>query len=512
MNIDQQLAYAQQLLSRRDVNTAYQRLLELERQSPFNPIVLTHLVGITLAKHHEAQAEVFFERWMEPQCVITDVGLAQHMLTILHSHSLLRWSIKAANKVRQSFPTHAELIGKCVTLCREARANQMGLQWLSESEIDINTNPGLLRLRANLLSMLGHFAAATTDYQHLLTQNPLDSYAIAGLAKSRRFSHKDEDVLAAMQKARLACGHASERARIGYAIAKVFNDYEDYEQAWQVATQANAEKRTTCYFDAQQFKRQVDGLIAGFEQIDWQKHCSSSEMAHVFVVGMPRSGTTLIEQILSVVPGFYAGGETPAIESALGSVENANQYLHQLQQGKDVDFNAIAKSYEAYFREFDNFSGRLLINKVPTNFFHIGLIKLMFPKAKIINMERNPLDLAASIYFENFSEHFAYTNDLEDIFFVYDQYQRLMEHWRGMFGGDILDVSYQSLVEDYAAGVSTVGEFLGATMPSVETIRASKNPVETPSIWQVRQPINNSAVDRWKHYEDYLTQYYKRYN
>lgn len=510
-SVNQILSQANRAFQSKDMTAALHLTEQALSVSPFNPHALSFKLGLLLSTHQLSQADDTVSLLLSEQCQIHD-----HQLFINNTQTLLRFS-----RFRQALMFIKTGLNACfenpalqalaVNTAIEARdldtANSIADELTRKAE---NTIQSSLTM-ANLNLMSGNFEQAKDYFCAVLKAESNNSYALAGLTKTERFDPSDRALVPQYKAAIQSNSLADAKARIGLGLAKLYNDFGEYDLAWETAEAANKAKRQTARFEPKQFTHQVDKLLAYFTPHNIQAQHSENSTEHVFVVGMPRSGTTLIEQVLSVVPGFYAGGETPAIDYCLSFGKYGDHYLQAFEQQKDLDLAAMSSAYEDYFHQFSNYSGNRIINKVPTNFFHIGLIKLLFPKAKIINMERAPLDLAVSIFFENFSPYFAYTNSLDNIFHVYGQYKRLMEHWSGLYGSDILTVNYQSMVENYQQEVDRIGEFIEADMPSIEQIRDASNPVETPSVWQVRQPINTNAVNRWQKYQQYLQPYIKSY-
>ncbi|WP_100655710.1 sulfotransferase family protein [Alteromonas flava] len=507
LTTSQALETVRQLLGAGRIEPAWQKLCEIESLAPENVELLTHMVGILLGRKQQ-QADEYIKRL----CIVIphtqDAHLYVHVLRLLCQYHQYAAALTVAKRVPKVLQANQDVLVARCNVAVQARALTAARQWLDIQPAAPELAPKARLMRANIAAMLGDFDAAQADYLAILQEQPDNSYAAAGLAKSQKLTPELDEHLAMLP---LVNDDPEAAARVLFAQAKAKNDRGNYGVAWQLATRANALKSKTCRFSSTMLQQQVDGLLTAFSMDNYQSAKSNCVTEHVFVVGMPRSGTTLVEQILSSVPEYYAGGETPALEVAIAASGVDEQYLQRLMRQERIDWQATIKAYENYFQQFANFAGERIVNKVPTNFFHIGLIKLLFPHAKIINMQRDPLDLAVSIYFENFSRYFAYTNDLDDIFFVYDQYQRLMSHWQSMFGDDILHVSYQQLVADYAPGAARIGDFLGVSLPPAEVIRESTNHVETPSIWQVRQPITTHAVARWQRYTEFLTPYIERY-
>ncbi len=214
---------------------------------------------------------------------------------------------------------------------------------------------------------------------------------------------------------------------------------------------------------------------------------------------MPRSGTTLAEQIPASHPALFGGGELPFWGMALA------QSLAALDDGSEPAIPALA---DDYLRLLQNLSADALrvTDKMPTNFLSIGLIQAAFPGARIIHMRRNPVDTCLSIYFQDFETAYSYANDLEDLAHTYTEYLRIMTHWRCMLPADaILDVPYEGLVENQEQWSRRMLEFVGLPWdPKCMNFHQTLRSVSSVSSWQVRQAMDKSSVERWRNYEPFV--------
>ncbi len=212
---------------------------------------------------------------------------------------------------------------------------------------------------------------------------------------------------------------------------------------------------------------------------------------------MFRSGSTLVEQILARHSQVIPGGELELIPALAAKIRPYPEAV------RDSDAATIAAWRQAYLDGLPErpSSERAITDKRPDNFLHIGLIKTLFPSAKIIHTFRNPLDNLISLYFVHLDPRMAYALDLEDAAHWYSQYQRLMAHWRGLYPADIVDVDYDALVSDPRAEIEALTAACG--LPWQEALldaHRSTQPVKTASVWQVRQPIHARSSGRWRNY------------
>ena len=228
---------------------------------------------------------------------------------------------------------------------------------------------------------------------------------------------------------------------------------------------------------------------------------------------MPRSGTSLIEQILASHPQVYGAGELTDIGDAILSINKLSgqsvQYPTNLNKLSSELLDDIANRYLEHLKELNSEAIRVT-DKHPINFLHLGLIALAFPDAKIIHCTRDPRDTCMSIYFQNFSESNSYANSLESIGFYYSLYEKFMHHIKGLNCISILDIAYEDLVSNQEETSRKLIDFIGLDWDE-QCLAFHQNDrfVATPSYDQVREKIYNSSIGRWKNYEKHLAPLFK---
>ena len=259
--------------------------------------------------------------------------------------------------------------------------------------------------------------------------------------------------------------------------------------------------------------RQVDALISSFDRALFLSRSTlgaASELP-VFVLGMPRSGTTLVEQILASHPMVHASGELLAsglMIDGIASLPAARQagkgYPEAVRLVDRAAAEALAGRYlEAIGR--DAGEAARVTDKLPFNFLRIGLIALLLPRARIIHCQRDPYDTCLSCYFQDFQDAQPFVYELERLGKYYREYERLMAHWRSVLPSPMLEVPYEALVNDPEPWCRRILEH--CALPWDERVLrffATERSVQTASFWQVRQPIYLSSVGRWRHYRKHL--------
>jgi hypothetical protein len=244
-----------------------------------------------------------------------------------------------------------------------------------------------------------------------------------------------------------------------------------------------------------------------------RKNYGVSSERPVFVLGMPRSGTTLVEQVLSAHPKVYGAGELDTIGRLWRAVPDNVLGKDPLPAAvKQLTWFGAELLASRYLQEIEKHStdAPRVINKMPHNFEHIGFIALMFPKARIIHCKREPMDSCLSIWMQNFNDSHNYSRDLYDLGRYYALYQKLMAHWHAVSPVPILDVAYEDMLADQEGTSRRIVDFVGLEWdPRCLEFYKVDRPVLTASSWQVRQPLYKGSQERWRNYEKHLGQLQK---
>ncbi|MEA3139376.1 MAG: hypothetical protein QOK23_1545 [Gammaproteobacteria bacterium] len=360
-----------------------------------------------------------------------------------------------------------------------------------------------LALLGEIQADRGRFSAAEQLFRRAISITPDLPEAWAGLARYRKMG-VDAAWLAAVQRLLGQSLAVGQKINLRYALGKYFDDVQDFDNAFASYRLANAlKKRSGLKHDRQRVTRRVEQITALYTQ-DWLRGArgqGNESTRPVFIVGMPRSGTTLTEQILASHPAAFGCGELRFWYSACARYESLA--ARGAQDGGAI--RAAADNYLSFLASLSADASRT-IDKMPANFMNLGMIHAAFPNARIIHMQRNPLDTGLSIYFQIFSNTHTYANDLEDIAHYFTQYYRLMRHWRSTLSeGAILDVPYEELVQEPEPWIRKIVQFVGLPWdPRCLDFHQTERTVVTASNWQVRQRITKSSVGRWRHYESFL--------
>lgn len=352
----------------------------------------------------------------------------------------------------------------------------------------------------------GDRAAATAAYERALALRPNWALPISGLLGIQRAKAPQALVDEALELMRSPSLPDADRALLGYQLGKVHDLRGDHAQALPVWDQANAaRRRLTGDFDRAEFATLVDRTIRTFPPAFFAaQHPRGSEDARpVFVVGMPRSGTTLTEQIIASHPLASGAGELPDIALlAQHMASGSNRWPESMPAHLDATWLASAADrwLAAAGRNATAGSARL-VDKAPLNFLYLGLVALLFPNARVVWCRRDPRDIAISIYSENFSLDARFSTRIDDILFYTEQQTRLMHHWQQSLPLPIHELSYETLVTEPLDATPRLIEFTGLPWHAdCLQFHNRQAGVQTPSRWQVREPMHTRSIGRWRHY------------
>lgn len=303
-----------------------------------------------------------------------------------------------------------------------------------------------------------------------------------------------------------------DRAKLHFSLGKCYEDTGRYEQAFEQYRSGNELKRNLIDFDAGRVRTHVSSLIEYFsaERIcEFAERVGSPSELPVFVVGMPRSGTTLVEQILASHPDVHGAGELPHVEQlvtrmpAMASPRAA--WPHCLDRIDDEELQRLASEHVDRLRELNPHAQRV-VDKMPKNAFHLGLIRMLFPQARIVHCRRDPLDICMSCYTRYFAKGQPFSWHLTELGEYYREYDRLSRYWNDVVPGPMLELAYEDVTSNQEDTTRRLIDFLGLPWDNAcldfhqSSRRVRTNPV------QVRQPIYRSSVARWKRFEPWIAE------
>lgn len=361
-----------------------------------------------------------------------------------------------------------------------------------------------------LLAKLGKFSEAQEHYEKALKIDPQFHAASFSLSSIKRFE-ADDPMVAALEK-RLEQSPPQEpttRAFAEFALGKMRDDQHEYDRAFAHFQQGNKLIRSMLKYSTSAVSMYMDSLIKhlGPDFVSARGHLGSDTDKPIFIVGMMRSGTSLVEQILAAHPQVAAGGEMAFLSQAVRSQTESVAVVtgDKIAALSDEQLTAISRHYLEKVAEYAPEAARIT-DKLPGNFLIVGLIRTLFPNARIIHCTRDPLDTCLSCYFTHFDAVQPYTYDLTEVGEYYQMYHRMMEaHGAIVDERSLLTVSYEELVRDFEKGARRMVEFCGLEWdPRCLEFMRVERVVSTASLYQVRQAPYQHSVGRWKHYAAHI--------
>ena len=296
---------------------------------------------------------------------------------------------------------------------------------------------------------------------------------------------------------------------ISFALGKAHEDLKDYEKAFKYLETANNLKFEKFGSNLEAEKKAIENIIKTFQDIDLEKsNEDSQEKKIIFILGMPRSGTTLTEQIIASHSEVYGAGELIYLQQVIkNNFINESKYNKQLIiENQALSKNIIFSEYLEYFNLYD-LRENIITDKAPQNFRFIGLIKIFFPNSKIIHCYRNPKDNCLSLFKNSFASNtMNWTNKAEDIAEYYNLYSKMMNFWKSKIPEFIHDVEYEKLVKDKESEIKKILNFCNLKWDEkcLSPDKHSKTPIKTVSVSQARQPIYQSSLNSNSNYDKYL--------
>lgn len=352
---------------------------------------------------------------------------------------------------------------------------------------------------------LGHLDRARADFEAILASWPGDADALKWLADLRRQTPKSNHV-AEMRTALAAGGlDAVQAATLHFALAKSYEDLGEHEESWRNLEAGNRLERGRFQYDAGRDRALMERMIAGFPRVEPAARDPTGE-SPIFIVGLPRSGTTLVERIIGRHSQVHAAGELPALSEAIRvagerHVSRPGSWHELAAALPRLDAGLIAREYMARTRTVRGERARF-VDKQPINFYYCPLILRAFPKARIVHLTRHPLAACYAIYKGRFQEGgYPFAYDLSEIGQFYLGYRRMMAHWHEVLPGRILDVAYEDVVSALEPTTRRILDYLDLPFEA-QCLEFHRNPAPstTSSVVQVRQALYDTSVSQWRHY------------
>lgn len=482
---------------------------EVLTKDPANVDALRLLAGVAMRAKQWSDAEVLLERALEIapdffQCWM-DLGLA------LQEQDRTEDALQALQRASRLHPDRANPYAAIGTTNGMAGRHEAAIEYFRKAlDIDKGHAVALAGL-GHVMKTIGRVEEGIAAYRECVQHNSWNGEAWWSLANLKTFRFAPEDVAA--MEAEIADERLAEeqRANFQFALGKAYEDAGDYTRAFEYYEAGNENRRQRETYDPVQTVDSHDQFINVFTREFLQQHAGSGNPgnAPIFIVGLPRSGSTLIEQILGSHPEVEGTHELPDLGRVARSTgakrSDQKKYPTVVTELGGDELYALGSDYLQRTERHRTLGTPRFTDKMPNNFAHIGLLQLILPNAKIIDARRHPLDSCLGSYKQLFARGQPFTYDLFELGEFYLEYDRLMRHWHEVLPGKVLQVQYEDVVDDLEGQVRRLLEYCElpwdeACLKFYESDRA----VKTASSEQVRSPIYASSVHRWRNYEQPL--------
>lgn len=364
----------------------------------------------------------------------------------------------------------------------------------------------------------GHIEAAIALFERVKAIDPVSGHT--ALINARRFPEDAETLVHLERAARQPSLEGPVRSGLLFQLAAAWEKRKDYAKAFACAAEANELSKRFLDYDAAAHRQSCARIRHGFGPALYQhrRDCGHPSTLPVFVLGMPRSGTTLVEQIIAGHSQIFGAGELGVIPQRIAGLNRWERHVgsgrHYPDCVDDLSADAVNGIAEGILKELREYAAQAkpnvlhVVDKLPHNFENIGLIKFFFPNARIISVRRDPRDIAISNFFTDYAAKHGGMGFAYDLGWIGEQladHNLLMHHWQQTFPGEILEVQYEDVVSDTEAMARKMLDYIGvAWEEQVLNFNELDRPVKTASVWQVRQPIYTSSTAKWKRYEPHL--------
>ena len=487
------------------VTTAENCLSTALRLVPEHPEVL-HLLGLAAKQRGDnSQAAGLIKRALEriPHHPVFHSNLGNVLLDVGEIDTAICHYRQAIQTEPAYVDAHFNL---GIALERQGKTQEAIVSYRQTLQLD----PEYVEARLNLgaaLESLGLIAEALVEYRRVIDKSPKYARAYYRIA-SASHGELDRVELQAMEGLLSKADPASDAAiHLHFGLARAYADIGREDDAFAHWESGNKAKRATYSYDvaeSTQFHRRIADAFTP-ELLNAKARQSHDDDTPIFVVGMPRSGTTLVEQILASHPQVSGAGELTFLRDISRNLAvHSDTYPEIVHALSGIDFRLAA----------DDYLGKLcarvpgvsrIVDKLPGNFLYIGMIKLMLPNARIVHCVRNPVATCFSCYTQLFNAPQRFTYDLTELGTFYSSYRGLMAHWQRVLPGHVFDLQYEELVGDQEAVTRRLLEFCDLEWnDSCLQFHETERPVRTASAAQVRQPMYKGALMGWRHYENHL--------
>ena len=482
---------------------AYKKVLKKDK----NNVDALRLLGLLAFKQNNYPiAEKLFIRGI--QLNPTFKLLWENLAKCFRLQNKFQHAQKAFENLLKLDPNNLEAMGALGTIHIRLSNFDEGIEIYKNLLKQNNKNPRVHLSLGHAHKTVGNRSESEQSYINAIKNFPLCGEAYWSLANLKTYKFSDKQIKS-MESALKENIHDLEKIQMLFALGKAHESNKNFDVSFKYYEEGNWLHRKTLDYNAQENSDSIDKTIEFFDENSNKLNFYGGNKTKdpIFILGLPRAGSTLIEQILSshsLIEGTQEHHNIMTIGRNIRSINNTDNYTDSLFELKNEDILKYGNKYineTMWSRKEKNF----FIDKMPNNFPYIGLIKMILPNAKIIDARRNPLDGCFSCFKQFFAKGQHFTYDLDDIARYYKDYERIMLFWNSIFQDSIYKIVYEDVIENPESEVKKLLNYLELDFEeSCMDFYKSKRPVKTASSEQVRQPIYKSGVNYWKNYEDNL--------
>ncbi len=467
------------------------------------------------ADHHAHLGCALYLRGMlEPAARAFEAALERDAKNVTALSGLAKWCLRRQEHARalelfeklfEVRPGNPEALVGLMSVHRNQGNFAQAVEYGTKALRAGGRKPGLLAEVGDMYLAFGKREEALDHFRKALRKDPVNSQAFYKMAQLHKFQDPADPLIRQMESALTKSLHREQRQFIHFALGKAYDDCGETETAFSHFAKAN--RLTHTAYRQKDNARTVKRLTRTFSPKGFAAlpHCPPSPVPLVFVVGMPRSGSTLIDQVIDCHSDAHSIGESPELPQIVGEMcERSQRGFPECVTGFDAV--ELAEFARRYLRGIPS-GPSLVVDKNPFNLFNLGLIAQLFPNAKVIHSTRNPLDTGLSCFFTGFSNDGGpqWAHDLQLIGDFHREHLRLMNHWKSVLPLPVLEVRYEDMVSNLENQARAIIEFCGLPWePACLEFQENKRAVQTASQVQVRESIYTGSLNRWRPYAPHL--------
>jgi len=497
------------LLSEEKIDEAITKLQEILKKSPNDVNAMRYLArAYRLGDKNLQDAEALLRTAVQQS---PDFTPGWFDLASLLMRDKIMEAIAAYEKVVQLDPKNAAAwggLGSAYGLAMYPDKSAEAYAKSIELEPDV---PNVLMGHGHALKTLGNQSRALKSYRAAIKNKPDFGEVYWSMANLKVFKFEDKEVNAMLHQLDEESLSENEEIHFRFALGKAFEDNKDYSQAWHYYHTGNQlQRKTVDHFPVEmEMRHNLIKEVFNQEFLKERSNIGYDCPDPILIVGLPRSGSTLIEQILASHSQVEGTSELPILGNLAQSIgqhrNDGIQYPKAVLDLRNKDWLAYGQQYIDEAQRHRTTSKPFFTDKLPNNFPLIGLLSIILPKAKVINARRHPFDSCLGGYKQLFSKGQNFTYDMLDLAHYYQQYDAMIKHWHQVLPGKILDVHYEQTVNDLETQVRRVLDFCELPFEqSCIDFHQTERAIKTASSEQVRQPIYKGALGTWRRYEQFL--------